>query len=47
MTHPFHPLSGREFEFVEHRHSLMRQLKQHFLTTRLTEALAIHAGFFS
>ena len=19
MTHPFHPLSGREFEFVEHR----------------------------
>ncbi len=21
MTHPFHPLSGREFEFVEHRHN--------------------------
>ena len=19
MTHPFHPLSGRDFEFVEHR----------------------------
>jgi hypothetical protein len=21
VTHPFHPLSGRAFEFVEHRHN--------------------------
>lgn len=21
MTHPFHPLSGQDFEFVEHKHN--------------------------
>ena len=21
MTHPFHPLSGQDFEFIEHRHN--------------------------